>query len=203
MPHKEVDESRGVLLDNGTLKVGPYTYVIPPSGFGNGSDLRAGSVVDDVEGFQSYNPNPAQSRTATFEEPEETAPARKSRSQKKAKSEPAPARKPPVVLDITLPGIGTVPSQYAHCYVGEGVLVLGATRLSYKPKQVTQDQAGGLSGIIEIGGRPGRYVYFGQHFMDADGIDNLILARLPEAPVEDDEEFEDEAEETEDDGQEV
>lgn len=202
MPHKEVDESRGVLLDNGTLKVGPYTYVIPPSGFGNGADLRAGSVVDNVEGFQSYNPNP--SGKDAFDEYEETAPARKSRSQKKAKPAPAPARKPPVVLDITLPGIGTVPSQYAHCYVGEGVLVLGATRLSYKPKQVTQDQAGGLSGIIEIGGRPGRYVYFGQHFMDADGIDNLILARLPEAPVEDDdEEFEDEMEEPEDDGQEV
>jgi len=77
-----------------------------------------------------------------------------------------------------------VPSEYAHVWVGDGVVVLGVTEMSYLPPRGGVDD-GGVHGAVEISQLPGeRLVYSGESFSDGN-CRNLIMLRLKDGGTDD------------------
>lgn len=88
---------------------------------------------------------------------------------------------PYVVVEVSVDGFGTIPTQYQHVYVGSGVLVLGLNELSYKPEPAEQTEDGELTHAIKIDKAPGRkYIYCGNSFVDNQQVTNLLLIEIGE-----------------------
>lgn len=113
-------------------------------------------------------------------------PAKKGRGRRKA--DPVPVPEPPkkrsVMLRFNIPGIGVIPSSYANVWRGPGIVVLGLVEMSYVPTQASVNEAGDITGIVEL--ENVKYVYLGNYFTTDDGVKNLILMRVPETREEDD-----------------
>lgn len=84
-----------------------------------------------------------------------------------------------VRVEVSVEGFGSLPTQYTHVYVGNGVLVLGLNDLSYKPEQAEQTEDGELTHVIKIDKAPGRrYIYCGNSFTDNQSCVNLLLIEI-------------------------
>lgn len=84
-----------------------------------------------------------------------------------------------VRVEVSVEGFGSLPTQYTHVYVGNGVLVLGLNDLSYKPEQAEQTEDGELTHVIKIDKAPGRrYIYCGNSFTDNQNRVNLLLIEI-------------------------
>lgn len=84
-----------------------------------------------------------------------------------------------VRLEITVEGFGMIPSRYTHCYIGQGVMVLGLTADSYIP-QVARQVDGRIVGALRINKAPGRrYIYGDNNFQDGNKVRNIILGEIP------------------------
>lgn len=84
-----------------------------------------------------------------------------------------------VRLELTVEGFGMIPSRYTHCYIGQGVLVLGLTEDSYIP-QVARQVDGRIAGALRINKAPGRrYIYGDNNFQDGNKVRNIILGEIP------------------------
>lgn len=84
-----------------------------------------------------------------------------------------------VRLELTVEGFGMIPSRYTHCYIGQGVLVLGLTADSYIP-QVARQVDGRIVGALRINKAPGRrYIYGDNNFQDGNKVRNIILGEIP------------------------
>lgn len=84
-----------------------------------------------------------------------------------------------VRAEVSVEGFGSLPTQYTHVYVGNGVLVLGLNDLSYKPEPAEQDENGELTHVIKIDKAPGRrYIYCGNSFTDDQHRTNLLLIEI-------------------------
>ena len=88
------------------------------------------------------------------------------------------------MLRFNIPGIGVIPSSYANVWRGPGIVVLGLVEMSYVPTQASVNEAGDITGIVELDNV--KYVYLGNYFTTDDGVKNLILMRVPETREEDD-----------------
>lgn len=99
---------------------------------------------------------------------------------KRRQAEPEPAPAPQVVRTrVSVPGLGMVPSEYAHIWSGDGVVVLGLTEMSYLPPAGVVDDDG-VHGAVELSQFPGeRLVFSGNSFHDG-SCRNLIMLRLGE-----------------------
>lgn len=121
--------------------------------------------------------NPRQEQAAP-QEPVPEAPPAKGRKRKQAPPVQATAPEPLVRMKVTVPGLGTVPTEYRHMWTGRGVVVLGLTDMSYMPPAGTVDDEGNVSGVIELSSLPGeRLVYSGEDFYDG-SCRNLVMLRL-------------------------
>lgn len=84
-----------------------------------------------------------------------------------------------VRLELTVEGFGMIPSRYTHCYIGQGVMVLGLTADSYIP-QVARQVDGRIAGALRINKAPGRrYIYGDNNFQDDNKVRNIILGEIP------------------------
>lgn len=164
----------------GLMHVGGNNFLIPPST--ETTNTHTGPLAQLTEeeraivGLDQPQPS-AQPVAVPVEEPaEEEQPKRRSRA--KAKAEP---QKPKAVkVNLMVPGLGTLPSQYAHCYEGKGVLVLGLTDMSYVPSVAARGPDGQVQGKIALAAKPAvEYVFAGNEFTDSNGVRNIILVALP------------------------
>ena len=171
--------SVGVRLPNGGVVVSPGTHV-------NANTQPLVSVYADDKGNIIRRDAPVQHQS-------QSAPAKRSKRRKSSEevAEPAPQPARIVKMNIDVQGFGTIPSVYRHCWHGDGVIVLGLDEMSYRPPRL-QSSAEGLQGIVTLSGISGSWGNTGLSFKDDDGIESVILIRVPE----------EEQEETEDDEQE-
>lgn len=135
-------------------------------------DTRSGALVDE-EGQQPEE----ESQYIDDTEPDVVLkePQRRTRKTKPKKQE-QPAF---VKLNITIAGFGTIPTQYAHVYTGNGVVILGITDLSFIPQQATAKEGGGLLNVVVFEHLPDRqYVYCGNSFVDSSGTNNIIMIEV-------------------------
>jgi hypothetical protein len=103
--------------------------------------------------------------------PEATA-KRGGRRKKAAVADEPKAVQSAVNVSVAVAGLGEVPSQYRHVYFGEDTIVLGLNELSYVPAVATAQ--------VALSVRPEQlYVNSGYSFVDADGIRNIIMIRVP------------------------
>ena len=132
---------------------------------------------------------PAEPREQFLEEEPPAAPEPPvKRGRGRRKPDPVPVPEPPrkrhIMLRFNIPGIGVIPSSYANVWRGPGIVVLGLVELSYIPTQAAVNEAGDITGIVELDNV--KYVYLGNYFTTDDGVKNLILMRVPETREEDD-----------------
>lgn len=89
-----------------------------------------------------------------------------------------------VKVELEIQGLGTLPSQYVHCHVGTGIVVLGLNEFSYTPA-VAHYEGDRLVGSIQLKGVPERqYCYLGNSFTDSAGVRNIILAEFKNEETE-------------------
>lgn len=163
------DNISGVRTASGLIKTS--RGLIAPASTSR-EDTRSGALdlPDEEETIEAEE-------VTTPEEPVKAKlPATGVKRQRTKKSVVAPTY---VRTEVTIVGSFTIPTQYTHVYVGNGVLVLGMTDLSFKPTQAEQDDDGTLAPVISLDKAPGRqYIYCGNSFTDAAGIVNLLLIEI-------------------------
>ena len=163
----EHDNMGGAIrLANGMIKTS-HGLIAPPSeepGDTHSGKLSSEEADDEVQGQSAEEPV-----TQVVEQPR-----RRTRRQKEAP--PVQQKQPSLVrVEVTVDGFGAVPSQYAHCYVGAGVLVLGLSALSFTP--VVSNQ--GKMQRLYFDAAPGKaYVYCGNRWTDAQGIVNILMVEV-------------------------
>lgn len=179
VPHE--NQSEGYLTETGMIKTRGGLIIPPSTSYGGGNDTRTG-VPDELtpEERHAYH---LDSKRAPEQSVKRT---RKSKTKTEAPSEPTGE-----TVTVSIPGMGSIPTQYAHIWKGKDILVLGLGKLSYVPSVGGMSEDDTIVGSITISGQSGRFVYAGTDFVDGSGIRNIILMRVPE-----------EEEETYDDGQE-
>lgn len=92
---------------------------------------------------------------------------------KAAAPEDVPKVQAAVNVSVAVEGLGAVPSQYRHVYFGEDTIVLGLNELSYVPAVATAQ--------VALSVRPEHlYVNSGYSFVDADGVRNIIMIKVPD-----------------------
>lgn len=164
--------ANGVVLASGLTKISGGLVARPST---DTTNTRTGVLVDaseqSIAEHSEMQPEPQQPvlETVPVEQPK-----RKAKGGRKA-AEPARA----VRVELEIQGIGTLPSQYTHCYVGTGVVVLGLNEYSYVPAEAHYD-GDRLVGVIQLKIVPGRYGYLGNSFTDSSGVRNIILAEIKE-----------------------
>lgn len=90
-----------------------------------------------------------------------------------------PPERLPVRVEISVGALGTVPSQYVHCLIGNRTAVLGCNMYSFIPAVAKQGDDGTLEPVISLNTAPGReYIYLGQTFTDRDDVLNVILNEI-------------------------
>lgn len=156
----------------GLMHKGGNVFVIPPSQETTATHTGAlAQLTEDerrITGLDEPTPAP--------EQPAKPA-AKRSRSRAKASEPQAPQA---VRVELLVPGVGSLPAQYAHCYEGKGVLVLGLNDMSYVPSIASRNEDGTIRGEIALASRPDtHYVFVGNEFKDNNGIRNLILVEVP------------------------
>lgn len=170
-------EGDGTRLPNGLIKTG-RGLVVPPSTSGRGTDTHTGALApltDEERGLFGIPDEPA---PEPVREPPAPA-ARKPR--RRAQPQPEPQERPTVRVRLVFPEIGVLPFEYAHRYDGDGVVVLGMSELSYMPKIAVVSSDGGVAGAVRFADSPeDAWLYLGQKFVDREGVENIILAKMPE-----------------------
>jgi hypothetical protein len=164
--------ANGVVLASGLTKISGGLVARPST---DTTNTRTGALVDasdqPIAEQPEAQPQPQQPVI-------ETVPVEQSRKKTRGgrkTSEPARA----VRVELEIQGIGILPSQYTHCYVGTGVVVLGLNEYSYVPAEAHYE-GDRLMGVIQLKIVPGRYGYLGNSFTDSSGIRNIILAEIKE-----------------------
>lgn len=192
IPHKGMDS--GSVTSTGLVRNGSV-LVIPPVDTNSGfSAMHASAdVLSEPE-------RKACQVDAAMEMIESRAPAASSRprnkpSRKRARSQEQEQQPDSVVLSLELPGVGRIPSQYTHVHRGEGVIVLGMSRLSYCPARAASGDSG-ITGLVTVDGRS--YAFLGLEFRDSSGTRNVILVEVPKQEDNEQQQQED----TEDDDEE-
>lgn len=105
---------------------------------------------------------------------EDAKPELVTRPSRRKKQQPAVVR-----VEVSIEGHGVVPSQYTHCYIGEGIIVLGCNEYSYLPPMYHISDTGDVAGVLELDKSPGRkYVYMGNTYKDSNNIKNVLLVEL-------------------------
>lgn len=106
----------------------------------------------------------------------------KKRGRKAKQAEPVQSPQPSYVkVTVTENGNINIPTQYAHVYTGEGVLVLGLVEdLSYVPRNAARKDSGELDNIVTVSNVPGSYLYINNNYVDDQGIKNIILFKIGE-----------------------
>jgi len=171
VPHAEL-AGEGVLLPNGLIKT-PKGLLIPPSQSG-ASTTHTGRLAALTPAEQQLFPEPVQPQTQQ-REPE---PEQRGRGRRRGRQQPQPTPSKPVLLKLTLDGVGTIPSQYVHVYVGKKTVILGMNEYSYIPAVTQIDENGKLVGSMRTSMTTGTYAYAGQSFVDDKGVTNLILVEM-------------------------
>lgn len=174
VPHaaSTVDMSKAKLTSEGLISFGRGTVMVAPAT--EQADLKTGPLAQLTEDERRAigldraavaEPVKAETRKRT----------RKARSPRPSDSAPQAVK-----VNLLVPNVGVLPSQYAHCYEGKGVLVLGLTDMSYIPSMASRGPDGTMQGALELESRPGQqYVFAGNEFKDNDGIRNIILIAVP------------------------
>lgn len=170
--YKEDDASTsGVRTATGLIKTKRGALVIPPDQVSI-RGAKTGAVVDE----DGVPMKPLNERATPEPAPEEPAqPAKKYRRKKAVAKETTTALTKVV---ITMNGLGKVPSQFAHCYPGNDVLILGLTELSFVPELAMKDTAGNFHNVVTVDVAEGSWVYTGSAFNDKDGVKNIVLFRI-------------------------
>lgn len=133
-------------------------------------DTRSGSLYEEDE----QQPEVMQDNQAILTPVTPVAAKSMVRKAKKGYQQPDYVR-----IEVSVEGFGSLPTQYTHVYVGNGVLVLGLNDLSYKPEQAEQTEDGELTHVIKIDKAPGRrYIYCGNSFTDNQNRVNLLLIEI-------------------------
>lgn len=116
--------------------------------------------------------------------PQEAAPAAKrGRKTKKQEAPPAQPAPPPSCRVVVTGSFGSLPSSYAFAYVGEGLAVLGLNQMSYIPQMAAHNPDGSLANVIQLNVAPGKsYIFAGNRFRDASGVENIVLVEVEGAP---------------------
>lgn len=155
----------------GLMHKGGNVFLIPPSQETTATHTGAlAQLTEDerrITGMDEPSPAPG---------PAVKPATKRSRSRSKTAAPESRA----VRVELMVPGVGTLPAQYAHCYEGKGVLVLGLTDMSYVPSMASRDEDGSIRGEIALASRPDtHYVFAGNEFKDSNGTRNLILVEVP------------------------
>lgn len=168
-PHtnqENAEETDTGMLNMGNGMPGPaqvaHTLVIQPGGK---TASRLYELRQEIQGRRDDAP---------LMPPEETAPAKKGSRRKKAApvQDEAPKLQVAVNISVAVEGLGAVPSQYRHVYFGPETVVLGLSELSYVPAVATAQ--------VALSVRPDElYVNSGYSFVDADGVKNIIMIKVP------------------------
>ena len=164
----------GVVLPSGLTKVSGGLIARPST---DRSGTRTGILAEEADeqkaAGEAKTPIPHEPEQPVLEQvQQEPQPRKRVRGSRKTGSAPVTA----VKVELEIQGIGMLPSQYVHCHVGIGIVVLGLNEFSYTPA-VAHYEGDRLVGIIQIKGVPGRqYCYLGNSFTDSAGVRNIILA---------------------------
>lgn len=170
--YKEDDASTtGVKTATGLIKTKRGALVIDPENHVSIRGAKTGPIVDE-DGVPLA---PLNERKNPVPEEEPVQPAKKTRRRKAASTETQTALTKVV---ITMNGLGKVPSQFAHCYPGNDVLVLGLTELSFVPELAMKDNAGNFHNVVTVDVTEGSWVYTGSAFNDKNGVKNIVLYRV-------------------------
>ena len=169
--YKEDDGSTtGVKTATGLIKNKRGALVIPPDQVSI-RGAKTGVVVDE----DGVPMKPLNERTQSVPEEEPAQPVKKTRRKKTGTKETETALTKVV---ITMNGLGKVPSQFAHCYTGNDVLVLGLTELSFVPELAMKDNAGNFHNVVTVDVAEGSWVFTGSAFHDKNGVKNIVLYRV-------------------------
>ena len=137
------------------------------------------------------SPNPEDEETLQETVVQQAAPipepapqtAKRGRKSKKQEEPPAQPAPPPSCRVVVTGAFGSLPSSYAFAYVGEGLAVLGLNQMSYTPQMAAHNQDGSLANVIQLDIAPGkRYIFAGNRFRDASGVENIVLVEVEGAP---------------------
>lgn len=169
--YKEDDASTtGVKTATGLIKTKRGALVIPPDQVSI-RGAKTGVIVDE----NGVPMKPLNEREQPAPEVAPAQPAKKTRRKKATVTETQTALTKVVV---TMNGLGKVPSQYAHCYTGNDVLVLGLTELSFVPELAMKDNTGNFHNVVTVDVAEGSWVFTGSAFHDKDGVKNIVLYRV-------------------------
>ena len=165
----------GTRTETGMIKVGS-TLIIPPSTIA-GDDTKSGVLAKLTSDERRL-----------FQMPEEKPKAQKKTGGKRRTAATRPAQdlqevEEPAVVDarVIVPGLGQVPTQYAHIWRGDGTVVLGLTGMSFVPPYEYAEDSGWRQVSFDFD--PGvNYVNTNIRFKDDEGIENLLMLRVPSEP---------------------
>lgn len=198
IPHKEQFGGEEQ-TPTGLIRTGKG-FIIPPSE-NQGTDLKTGPLTSLTPSEQALFPHLRQQVVPESMNLSPVLPAQTpvKRSRRKKAEAQVPVQPQLKATRILIPGVGELPTQYAHVWRGNKVAVLGITPLSYVPAEYKE---GGVQGMLSFSDKPSvQYVYLGAWFDDDSGVRNLVLVELPGtgAPEQEDDETDSEDEEYEDD----
>lgn len=110
------------------------------------------------------------------------APVKQIKTKKKKRAQyeeeeavPQPPPEESCTLFLSVPGVGSIPTQYRYKIRGKGVLILGLKDSSYVPAPANPDT--GAMDRVSFEGE-GSYLYLGHSFVDRDGTDAIVLLRI-------------------------
>lgn len=177
VPHTDQNGAvrKGRRTPTGMMDIGRGTLVIQPSTETTASHTGPlAQLTPEEQAAIGLDP---------VQEQQQAKPARRGRSSK-AKAQPAASA---VKVELVIPGAGVLPSQYAHCYEGKGIVVLGLMDMSYVPSQASRGTDGSLQGVVSINGAhpDRRYVFVGNEFTDNAGVRNIVLVEIPKEAGDD------------------
>ena len=171
------DMGHTITTRSGLLKT-KMGLIIQPSTFRG--DTKGGPLAAEYEKDQGAKPEtPKEEIILPEEEAPELEPETTETNQPKQQLTAVSPTLKTVRLEITVEGFGMIPSRYTHCYIGNGVMVLGLTEDSYIP-QAARHTDSGIQGALTINKAPGRrYAYGENNFPDSNKTRNIILVEIP------------------------
>lgn len=179
---KEDPNTEGQPTATGLIKNSRGVLVIPsnkasPRGAKHGIPVDENGIPLPMVEKGAFGAQPPQPAPAP--QPVETTvdPVKKGRK-KKAAAAAAPAAPALTRVDITISGIGTVPSQYRAFWQGNDNVVLGLSDVSFIPAIGTTDGQNILELGTATGKLTGKYVYAGSMFADEHGNKYIILYKV-------------------------
>lgn len=141
--------------------------IATPSGVGG--DAKSGAVI------RTQEKRPAQPERV--QEPEPEQPKRRGRT-KARQADSEPPKEQPVRVSVTMPGFGTIPTEYKYFDTGTGLVVLGLSARSWVPTRASMDQEGRPSPAVQFDITGSRsYVYLGQEF-EHDGVRCMMMLEV-------------------------